>query len=214
MTISPPSRVPGRVLMTAAMVLAAAGIFLVCIGLSSSPSAVPAPPSAAASSPAAPVARTGSTPATVSTARWHRTATPTGPARTVSPSDMASELPPPDSGPSADPIVQRALEQAIPADLPAGTAKRLVDLGRAVWTAEITGTDRQRWPRYFTGTGPPSGYTRLRIQAAIARREGGRPNTAVVHLVWAGADPSGTYLDSRTASIHFTKENSTWTPVR
>jgi hypothetical protein len=140
-------------------------------------------------------------------------ATPTVSASSASPSAAASELPPPGSGPSADPIVQHALDQAIPADLPTATAKRLTGLGRAVWTAEVTGTGRTRWPRYFTGTGQSAVYTRVRIQAAIARQEGSA-DRVVVHLVWAGADRSGTYLDGRTATIHFTREGDTWTSVR
>jgi hypothetical protein len=109
--------------------------------------------------------------------------------------------------------VQRALDQAIPADLPAGTATRLVSLGRAVWTAEVTGVGRRRWPHYFTGTGPTDLYTRLRIQAAIARRDGSS-SRAVVHLVWAAADPSGAFLDGRTATVYLGAEGDTWTPVR
>ncbi|MCX4515932.1 hypothetical protein OHA27_38095 [Streptomyces sp. NBC_01619] len=127
-----------------------------------------------------------------------------------------SELPPPGSGPGADPVVQRVLESAVPADLPARTEQNLVALGRSVWTAEVTRVGRQQWPAYFTTTSPTAaGYTRVRIQAAIARRDPDHQGGAVVHLVWAGADPSGTYLDGRSAAVRFAKkEENTWNPVR
>ena len=110
--------------------------------------------------------------------------------------------------------MQRTLDHAIPADLPTATAKRLTALCRAVWTAEVTGAGRQRWPRYFTADAAADArYTRVRIQAAIARRDGSA-SRAVVRLVWAGTDPSGTYLDGRTATVHFTREGETWNPAR
>ncbi|MET7621949.1 hypothetical protein [Streptomyces sp. NPDC005408] len=113
--------------------------------------------------------------------------------------------------------MQRALDQAIPPDLPPAAAKSLTALGRAVWTARVTGTGRQQWPHYFTGPHPQATYGRVRIQAAIARRDSSHPgttNAAVVRLVWAGADPSGTYLDGRTATVRFTLEGDTWNPIR
>jgi hypothetical protein len=111
--------------------------------------------------------------------------------------------------------VQRSLDRAIPADLPTATATRLTALGRAVWTAEVTSTGRQRWPNYFIATPAADAlYTRVRIQAAIARQDGGSTGRVVVRLVWAGADPSGTYLDGRTATVHFTREGVAWNPVR
>jgi hypothetical protein len=215
---SPPARIPGRVLVAAAVALAAAGCLLVTLGLSGSPAA-PARPSAANAGPASPVTqastRTGSAPPTGEpTHRTRLTATTTVSANAASPSATASELPPPGSGPAADPIVQRALDQAIPADMPTAIARRLTALGRAVWTAEVTGTGRQRWPHYFTTTPAADAlYTRVRIQAAIARQDGST-GRALVHLVWAGADPSGTYLDGRTATVHFTREGVSWNPVR
>ncbi|WP_346186463.1 hypothetical protein [Streptomyces osmaniensis] len=62
---------------------------------------------------------------------------------------------------------------------------------------------------------PAFATARFRIQAAIARR-GGRPDTAVVHLVWAGQDRGGTYTDLRITDLSFTrtikKGTVTWTP--
>lgn len=158
------------------------------------PAATPRPPHVATSAAPAPVA----------------------PSATRTTGAPASELPPPDSGPAGDPAIQRALDAATPEDLPAQTAATLVDLGRRVWTAEATGTGRQRWPGYF---GAPSGgaswtYSRFRIQAAIARRDASSPGRAVVRLVWAGADPAGQFLDDRTATVTFTRQGQTWTPVR
>ncbi|MFE1789146.1 hypothetical protein ACFW7J_12265 [Streptomyces sp. NPDC059525] len=108
---------------------------------------------------------------------------------------MARELPPPGSGPAADPIIQQALDQASTPDLPPDDEQRLLELGRTTWTAETTG------------------YTQVRIQAATARRDTTTPAAvgerthvqAVVRLVWAGADPAGTFLDGRTAALHYTQ---------
>ncbi|MFF3675963.1 hypothetical protein ACFYYS_18575 [Streptomyces sp. NPDC002120] len=101
----------------------------------------------------------------------------------------ASELPPPGSGPGADPLIQQALDHASPSDLPPATAQHLVSAGRTAWLAET------------------AGYTQVRIQAATARRDAAAPagrEAAVVRLVWAGADRAGTFLDGRTAAVHFT----------
>lgn len=110
--------------------------------------------------------------------------------------------------------MQQALDRALPRDLAAPTEAELTSLGEAVWTAEVTGAGRRRWPHYFRAPAAPAAYTKVRIQAAIARLDPGRPAGAVVHLVWAGADPSGTYLDGRTATVRFARQGETWTPVR
>lgn len=127
---------------------------------------------------------------------------PSGPVpSSTAASPAPSELPPPGSGEAADPLIQQALDRARAPDLPPATEKELLALGRAVWLAET------------------SGYTRVRIQAATARRDtanpalvaGARPERVVVRLVWAGADPAGTFLDSRTATVHFTQnEEGSW----
>ncbi|WP_143712414.1 hypothetical protein [Streptomyces hygroscopicus] len=122
-------------------------------------------------------------------------------------------LPPPGDGPAGDTAIQRALDRSSPPDLSPQTERRLVRLGCAVWTAEVTGRGRQRWPDYFTGA-EVRPYRYFRIQAAIARRAtGGR---VVVQLVWAGASPSGTAaIDNRTARVFLTRNGgSRWTPSR
>ncbi|MFF3359199.1 hypothetical protein ACFYWN_42975 [Streptomyces sp. NPDC002917] len=136
------------------------------------------------------------------------------PSASPSASAWSGDLPEPGSGPSADPLIQRALDQAIPRDLPAAAERHLTDLGTRVWAADTTGTGRQQWPHYFSGSVPSAAYTRFRVQAVIARRAPGRTDKAVVHLVWAGADPSGTYLDGRTATVRFAREGDAWIPVR
>ncbi|WP_438453162.1 hypothetical protein [Streptomyces asiaticus] len=122
-------------------------------------------------------------------------------------------LPPPGDGPAGDAAVQHALDRSSSPDLSPQTERLLVQLGRTVWTAEVTGRGRQRWPGYFTDT-EVRPYRRFRVQAAIARRAGGR--RVVVHLVWAGASPAGTdKLDNRTARVFFTQDgDNKWTPSR
>lgn len=111
-------------------------------------------------------------------------------------------------------MVQRVLEQAIPRDLPAPTERRLVAVGRAVWAAEASGTGRETWPRYFGDAPASAAYSQVRIQAAIARRDPARRESAVVHLVWAGADRSGTYRDGHRATVRLIKKEGSWTPTR
>ncbi|MFD6798643.1 hypothetical protein [Streptomyces cyaneofuscatus] len=119
------------------------------------------------------------------------------------------------SGPGADPVVQRAVEDAISPDLPPDIAREVAELGRRVWLAEVTGVGRDRWPGYFPATVRSTLYARVRIQAAIGRRDQEGPGV-VAHLVWAGAGPSGTYMDGRTATVRFIRkgETGTWTPQR
>ncbi|MGW7063542.1 hypothetical protein ACWGHM_34285 [Streptomyces sp. NPDC054904] len=137
------------------------------------------------------------------------TATTSASASTSADRTAAGQLPPPGSGPAADPLIQQVLDQATSRDLPPDTERQLLDLGRAAWLKETVG------------------YTQVRIQAATARRDiapvpspspsagagAGRPGAerAVVRLVWAGADPAGTFLDGRPATVHFTQNgDGTW----
>ncbi|WLQ53902.1 hypothetical protein P8A21_41055 (plasmid) [Streptomyces poriferorum] len=207
----PPVR--GRSLIAAAAVLAVAGCGLLALSLhepfdsirdmqqpasTATGRTVTAPGTPAATTPAAPAA--GSTPAAVS------------PAPSAVPSTPV--LPEPGAGPRADHLVQRALDRALPRDRAAPAEAELTALGNAVWTAEVTGARRRRWPHYFRAPDAPAAYSKVRIQASIARRDRSRSAGAVVHLVWAGADPSGTYLDGRTATVQFARQGETWTPVR
>ncbi|OIJ88195.1 hypothetical protein BIV25_37330 [Streptomyces sp. MUSC 14] len=104
--------------------------------------------------------------------------------------------------------MQQALEAAWPADLPHTDERQLGTAGRALLRADATGIGRARWPGYFGRSGhavaPAFAAARFRIQAAIARRDGG-PDRAVVHLVWAGCDRGGTYTDGRITDLHFTR---------
>jgi hypothetical protein len=136
------------------------------------------------------------------------------------PSAVRSALPPHGEGVAGDQAVQRSLEAAWPADLPAVSERELLTAGRALLRADVTGVGRARWPDVFGDSGqavaPAFATVRFRIQAAIARRDGS-PNKAVVHLVWAGMDRGGTFTDGRITDWHFTRTTthkgaSTWTP--
>lgn len=84
------------------------------------------------------------------------------------------------------------MDAAAARDLPAADEALLLRQGRAVWLAET------------------ARYTQVRIQAATARRATGGTG-AVVRLVWAGADPAGTFLDGRPAVVRFTQNgDGTW----
>jgi hypothetical protein len=120
---------------------------------------------------------------------------------------------------AGDPAVQRNLEVAWPADLPAGDERELLAAGRSLLRADATGVGRAKWPEMFPDSGqavaPAFATARFRIQAAIARRDCSR-DRAVVHLVWAGMDRGGTFTDLRITDWFFTrtveKGTATWTP--
>jgi hypothetical protein len=135
------------------------------------------------------------------------------------PSAVESALPPHGEGAAGDPVVQRNLEAAWPADLPSNDERELLAAGRSLLRADATGVGRAKWPEVFRDSGqavaPAFATARFRIQAAIARRNGS-PDTAVVHLVWAGTDRGGTFTDLRITDWFFTrtfkKGAATWTP--
>ncbi|QCX82269.1 hypothetical protein C9F11_43450 (plasmid) [Streptomyces sp. YIM 121038] len=91
--------------------------------------------------------------------------------------------------------------------------------GARLLRADATGAGRERFPQVF-GRRPPRlvapAFSRVRIQAAIARRApGGGAHRAVVHLVWAGTDRGGTTLDARVTDLYFQQPKGTdrWTAL-
>ncbi|WP_415954400.1 hypothetical protein [Streptomyces sp. KLOTTS4A1] len=132
------------------------------------------------------------------------------------PSPAPGAVPARGEGRAADPAIQALLEGTWPRDLPPGTEQQLLPVGRAVLIADVTGIGRNEFPQLFDdGAAVVPAFSRVRVQAAIARR-GSRPDTAVVHLVWAGADRGGTYSEGRIADVTFTrtekKGEAAWTP--
>ncbi|MEV5850408.1 hypothetical protein AB0M32_51500 [Streptomyces sp. NPDC051985] len=138
---------------------------------------------------------------------------------TSAPAARESALPPHGEGAVGDGAIQKALEAAWPPDLPARDERELLAAGRDLLCADATGIGRVRWPQVFPAEAlaPAFATTRFRIQAAIARRDDGSRDKAVVHLVWAGADRGGTFTDGRISDWRFTRTTtskgaSTWTP--
>ncbi|MFE2991469.1 hypothetical protein [Streptomyces sp. NPDC059262] len=133
-------------------------------------------------------------------------------------SAAAVELPPRGEGRAGDRPIQEVLERSWPADLPKRQAADLVTVGRAVLIADVTGVGRDRFPTAFPARGGPvvaPAFSRVRIQAAIARKDTTAKGRAVVHLVWAGADRGGTYTDGRLADLTFRHRqgDAAWTPL-
>ncbi|MGW2081315.1 hypothetical protein ACWCOW_31045 [Streptomyces sp. NPDC001939] len=131
---------------------------------------------------------------------------------------QAAELPPRGEGRAGDRQIQEVLESSWPADLPRRQAADLVAVARAVLIADVTGVGRDRFPTAFPDQEGPlvaPAFSRVRIQAAIARKDTTTPGQAIVHLVWAGADRGGTYTDGRLADLTFNhrREGSAWTPL-
>ncbi|UFQ99770.1 hypothetical protein KBP30_41315 [Streptomyces sp. Go40/10] len=132
---------------------------------------------------------------------------------------LQSALPLHGEGVAGDRVIQRSLQAAWPADLPAADERELLSAGRALLRADATGIGRAKWPAVFPASNhavaPAFATARFRIQAVIARRDGS-PGKAVVHLVWAGTDRGGTFTDFRITDWHFTRTTSrkgaTWTP--
>lgn len=208
----------GARLVTAAALLTAAGTFLVYTGLGGKSSSEtmegqrPRPARSSQTEPTTP--QSAATPQSQPTGPVRSSPQPqvlqSPPGRTPAPSASGhnalqpspsgpAELPPPDSGPAADPLIQHALDQASTPDLPPATEQQVLALARTAWLAET------------------AGYAQVRIQAATARRDTPPPTGApadvvrqevervVVRLVWAGADPAGTFLDGRPATVRFTQ---------
>ncbi|WP_435216402.1 hypothetical protein [Streptomyces sp. bgisy034] len=201
------SRSP-RLLLLSAVVLALTGVGLLCLPQGSP---IPATPAPTATDQPTEALSTGKDPSGMAPS-----ATPTG-----SPSASPSALPPHGDGPAGDRAVQQSLEAAWPADLPHADERTLLTAGRALLRADATGIGRAKWPTVFTsrdgGTAvaPAFATARFRIQAAIARQDGG-PDKAVVHLVWAGQDRGGAFADLRITDLSFAriikKGAVTWTP--
>ncbi|WP_338674553.1 hypothetical protein V1460_17140 [Streptomyces sp. SCSIO 30461] len=185
-----PARSP-RLLLTVSAVLAVAGVILLTVPDGSSP----------------PVGRSQAD----------------QPARTSSTASMqtsAPQMPPRGEGVAGDAAIQQSLETAWPADLAAADESQLVAAGRGLLRADATGIGRAHWPAVFPASrqdlAPAFATARFRIQATVARRAGG-PDTAVVHLVWAGSNRGGTFTDRRVTDWHFIRTTtlkgaSTWTP--
>lgn len=203
-----------RLLLLSTVVLAIVGVALLGMPHDQEPPAPAPSPTASTNpdpSPAASRHPAGGT--TIATASSTASAAST-------PSVLASALPPHGEGVPGDRAIQRSLEAAWPADLPAADERELLTAGRALLHADATGIGRAKWPTVFPDAGqevaPAFATARFRIQAAIARRDGS-PNKAVVHLVWAGMDRGGTFTDLRITDWHFTRTTSkkgasTWTP--
>ncbi|WP_369383264.1 hypothetical protein [Streptomyces sp. cg36] len=207
--ITPP-RSP-RLLVLGTVLLAVVGVALLGLPQRRQPQAPTVSPAARATTDPAPHV---SSAAADASARGAPASTPSPPRAAD-----ASALPPRGEGAADDTAVQRALEVAWPSDLPDGDARELLTAGRGLLRADATGIGRAHWPALFPaskGLAPAFAVSRFRIQAVIARR-GGSPDTAVVHLVWAGIDRGGTFSDGRITDWYFTrsttpKEASTWTP--
>ncbi|MET7456263.1 hypothetical protein ABZT03_31175 [Streptomyces sp. NPDC005574] len=211
MTASP-ARSP-HLLLIATVVLVVAGVMLLRVSHApSAPAASPPPPESAPTAHPA---------ATASDGGIAQPAAP-GPAPAFSASMQpagVSALPPHGEGMAGDGAIQQSLDDAWPADLAISDEHELLAAGRDLLRADATGIGRANWPAFFGDPGraiaPAFATARFRIQAVVARRDG-RPDRAVVHLVWAGVDRGGSYTDRRITDWYFTrapsKGASTWTP--
>ncbi|MEV7775408.1 hypothetical protein [Kitasatospora sp. NPDC086791] len=115
-------------------------------------------------------------------------------------------------GPAADPAIEAQFQADHPSDLSPQDAAQVRALTVQVWMAETTGQGRDHWPAYFPPTQVPlRAYTQVRVQAVSAHTSGER---LIVQLLWAGADPSGTYQDRRPAILSLARTATGWEPVR
>lgn len=201
-----------RMMLIATVLLAGCGLGLLAMPHAREQSASPKAPDPSAPTTRPPAASPTNSSASNDVAPADRAvSTPTHPA-------TVSALAPHSEGVAGDRAIQKALEDAWPADLASGEERHLLAMGRSLLRADATGIGRDRWPTVFTpeDRALAPAFARFRIQAAIARRDGS-PDRAVVHLVWAGADRGGTYTDGRITDWHFahtiTKGASTWTPL-
>lgn len=93
-----------------------------------------------------------------------------------------SQQPCPSGVAGGDQAVQRSLEEAWPADLPADDERELRKAGRALLRADATGIGRQEWPSVFgdsrQAVAPAFAAAGFRVQAVVARR----------HSLWSIAE--------------------------
>ncbi|MEU7031465.1 hypothetical protein AB0A60_32815 [Streptomyces sp. NPDC046275] len=203
---------PSGCLLLAGALLLVAGITVLAHGPDQG-AATPAasrderPTTSTSAVPRTPTRTTPATPPSTTVTR----APASGPADAAQP--LPSGLPLSGEGPAGDPVIQQVLDGSSPADLPAPTARRLVDLAARIWLAETTGAGRERWPTYFTDPTLRARYRDVRVQAAIARRSG-PGERAMVRLVWAGTSASGETQDGRPATVLFEQREGVWVPVR
>ncbi|MFE6459693.1 hypothetical protein ACFVP0_19830 [Streptomyces cinereoruber] len=175
--------------------------------------ALPAPVAdQAAESPPAPATTTSVQPPARTTAPRKATPAPRTPA--AEPEAVPSGLSVSGDGPGGDYAIQRLLDRTTPADLPPVLERRLVALATRIWIAETTGTGRENWPAYFTGTDLRAPYRDVRVQAAIARRADDRDDQVLVRLVWAGAGALGDFQDGRPAQVRLVLHHNEWEPIR
>ncbi|MFD5633638.1 hypothetical protein ACFWJM_05770 [Streptomyces sp. NPDC127077] len=205
-----------RPLLFIAVLLAAIGVFILLLPTDSSPPATASPGRSLSPRPShllpLPVPSTASIRAgggksTIA----RRQGEPAG----------STALPPHGEGVAGDRAIQQVLEKAWPADLSPADEQQLRTQGAALLRADATGVGRAIWPGVFEDldqvVAPAFATARFRVQAVIARRDGGAVDRAVVHLVWAGVDRGGTFTDGRITDWYFTrviskKGDPTWNP--
>ncbi|WP_433456253.1 hypothetical protein ACQPXS_46255 [Streptomyces sp. CA-142005] len=202
-----------RLLLLSTILLAVAGIALLGVPQGQQPAAPTASPASRTSAGSSSSPSAAAAPAQLPLGRG-ASAVPAASA----PSALQPALAPHGEGAAGDEVIQRSLQAAWPADLPATDERTLCTDGRALLRADATGIGRTNWPGLFPDSrqvAPAFATARFRIQAAIARRDHS-PNKAVVHLVWAGTDRGGTFTDLRITDWHFTrtikKGAATWMP--
>lgn len=211
---------PPRRLLLTGLLLALAGTLLLLDRpddrprtAATAPPALPAPAAdRAAESPPAPATTTTTQLPARTTAPRKAAPAPRTPA--AAPEAVPSGLPVSGDGPGGDYAIQRLLDRTTPADLPPALERHLVALATHIWIAETTGTGRETWPAYFTGTELRAPYRDVRVQAATARRVDGRDDQVLVRLVWAGTGGLGTFQDGRPAQVRLELHHNGWEPVR
>ncbi|MEU3261504.1 hypothetical protein ABZ694_27570 [Streptomyces albidoflavus] len=94
-------------------------------------------------------------------------------------------LAPPGEGPAGDRALRRELARLSPPDLAPAVEEELAGRARRVLMDDTAAVYRQ-----------------VRVQAALARRDGA-DERAVVHLVWAGSGPDGEFREGRTTTVRY-----------
>ncbi|MFD6043907.1 hypothetical protein ACFWG7_21685 [Streptomyces koyangensis] len=94
-------------------------------------------------------------------------------------------LAPPGEGPAGDRALRRELARLSPPDLAQTVEEELAGRARRELMDDTAAVYRQ-----------------VRVQAALARRDGS-DERAVVHLVWAGRGPDGEFREGRTTTVRY-----------
>ncbi|MFN2506261.1 MAG: hypothetical protein ABR540_18950 [Acidimicrobiales bacterium] len=148
----------------------------------------------------APTSSTDSTRAGIAGAHVHDEESETGATYPVRPPESTEAL-------------AKTIADPARSDLPGPLFQELAALGVAVLEADVTGRGRERWPGYW----PPGPFrpccAAIKVHAAGARSDAGRPDRAIVRVLWSAERLVGERIRPRETAVPLQLREGTWVPA-